>query len=181
MQNNAGSQRADRLQLCAIYGPRDRLIHDTPRQSEPRIRFVRMKPLKQIAALPYVETESGLLVLLITTRSSGRWTIPKGWPKPGISNAEMAAREAFEEAGISGQVSSRSMGSFLYTKRLHLFSWARCNVEVYLLHTLLQHLHWPEKESRRTLWVEPGKAASMVRESQLAMVLRGFDSSAMSL
>ncbi len=99
----------------------------------------------------------------------------------GISDADMAAREAFEEAGISGQVSCRSMGSFLYTKRLHLFSWARCNVEVYLLHTLLQHLRWPEKESRRTLWVEPGKAASMVRESQLARVLRGFNSSAMSL
>jgi 8-oxo-dGTP pyrophosphatase MutT (NUDIX family) len=93
----------------------------------------------------------------------------------------MAVREAFEEAGISGQVSSRPMGSFLYTKRLHLFSWARCNVEVYLLRTLRQHLHWPEKESRRTMWVEPCKAASMVRESQLARVLRGFDSSATSL
>ncbi len=59
-----------------------------------------MEPLKQIAALPYVETERSSLVLLITTRGMGRWSIPKGWPKPGLSYPELAAREAFEEAGV---------------------------------------------------------------------------------
>lgn len=136
-----------------------------------------MTPLKQVAALPYVETPSGLLVLLITTRGLGRWTIPKGWPKPGMSDAELAAREAFEEAGIAGEMSPRPIGNFAYTKRLHLFSWVRCKVDTYLLHASCQHLSWPEKESRRTMWVEPSKAASMVRESQLATVLREFDCS----
>ncbi|WP_425283544.1 NUDIX domain-containing protein [Methyloceanibacter superfactus] len=56
-------------------------------------------PMKQVAALPFVNTQSGPLVLLITTRAMGRWTIPKGWAKPDMTNAEMAAREAFEEAG----------------------------------------------------------------------------------
>jgi 8-oxo-dGTP pyrophosphatase MutT (NUDIX family) len=133
-----------------------------------------MTPLKQIAALPYVETADGRLVLLITTRRLGRWTIPKGWPKAGMADHEMAAREAFEEAGIEGETSPQPIGTFLYVKRLHLFSWARCSVEVYLLNANCQHLSWPEKASRRSKWVAPGKAASMVRERQLAKVLRAF-------
>src|SRR5665811_179624 len=51
-------------------------------------------PLKQIAALPIVETAGGPLVLLITTRGRGRWTIPRGWPKPEMTDAELAAQEA---------------------------------------------------------------------------------------
>lgn len=134
-----------------------------------------MEPLKQIAALPYVETEHSSLVLLITTRGRGRWSIPKGWPSPGLSNPELAAREAFEEAGVGGEVSREPIGSYIYTKRLHLFSWIRCHVEVYALGVDLQHLSWPEMESRRLMWVEPSKAATLVRESQLAGVLREFD------
>lgn len=133
-----------------------------------------MAPLKQCAALPCVETERCLLVLLITTRGTGRWTIPKGWPKPGVSNAELAAREAFEEAGVAGEVSRKPIGSFVYTKRLHLFSWVRCRVEVYLLRADRQHLTWPEKESRRLMWVEPSEAATLVRERQLADLLRNL-------
>jgi len=133
-----------------------------------------MTPLKQIAALPYVETVDGRLVLLITTRRLGRWTIPKGWPKPGMADHELAAREAFEEAGIEGEMSAQPIGTFLYLKRLHLFSWARCSVEVYPLNANCQHLSWPEMATRRMRWVAPGKAASMVRERQLARVLRAF-------
>lgn len=133
-------------------------------------------PLKQVAALPLVETESGPLVLLITTRGRGHWTIPKGWPKPGMPDAELAALEAFEEAGVEGEIGARPIGSFLYTKRLHIFSWVRCSVDVYTLKVLCQELDWPEKSARRTMWVEPREAASMVREAQLAEVLREFAS-----
>lgn len=134
-----------------------------------------MEPLQQIAALPYVGTERSILVPLITNRGMGRWTIPKGWPKPRLSDAELAAQEAFEEAGVAGQVSRQPTSHFIYTKRLHLFSWIRCRAEVYLLHAKRQHLSWPEKESRRFMWVEPNKAATLVRERQLADVLREFD------
>ena len=133
-----------------------------------------MEPEKQIGALPYVETERSSLVLLITTRGTGRWTIPKGWPEPGLSNAELAVREAFEEGGVEGEVSREPMSSFIYTKRLHLFSWIRCRVEVYHLKVDRQHLSWPEKASRRLMWVEPSKAATFVKESELASVLRQF-------
>ena len=140
-----------------------------------------MKTLKQVAALPYVETESGLLVLLITTRGLGRWTIPKGWPNALISDADLAARDAFEEAGITGKIGTLPIGNFRSTKRLHLFSWVRCNVEVYPLHAICQHLIWPEKESRKSIWIEPAKAAARVSEPQLAGVLRAFDGSATAM
>jgi 8-oxo-dGTP pyrophosphatase MutT (NUDIX family) len=132
--------------------------------------------MKQVAALPFVNTQSGPLVLLITTRAMGRWTIPKGWAKPDMTNAEMAAREAFEEAGVEGDVSPEPLGSYDYTKRLHLFSWTRCNVDVFGLEVRCQGLDWPEKQSRKLRWVAPDKAAGMVRETQLADVLRIFAS-----
>lgn len=136
-----------------------------------------MKSLKQVAALPYVETERGILLLLITTRGRGRWTIPKGWPKSGLSDSQLAAREAFEEAGVAGEIGSKPIGNFTYTKRLHLFSWVRCSVDVYLLHADRQLLSWPEQESRKLIWIEPSQAVKLVKEPQLANVLREFDRS----
>ena len=134
-----------------------------------------MKPaLKQVAALPLVETTEGPLVLLVTTRGRGHWTIPKGWPKPGMADAELAAREALEEAGVEGDIAPEPLGSFGYTKRLHLFSWARCNVDVYRLAVRCQRLGWPERASRRAVWVAPAKGATMVRERELAAVLAGL-------
>ena len=136
-----------------------------------------MEPLSQCAAIPCVETESGLLVLLITTRGRGRWTIPKGWPKSSVPDSDLAAREAFEEAGVAGEISGKPIGSFSYTKRLHIFSWVRCRVDVYLLLADRQYLSWPEKGSRKLMWVEPSKAATLVRETQLADMLRSLSRS----
>jgi 8-oxo-dGTP pyrophosphatase MutT (NUDIX family) len=131
-----------------------------------------MEPLSQCAALPCVEIEGKLHVLLVTTRGRGRWTIPKGWPKRNKDDPDLAATEAFEEAGVAGEIRREPIGSYLYTKRLHLFSWVRCQVAIYLLHVDRQFLTWPEQDSRKLLWVEPEKAAKLVRDRQLAEFLR---------
>jgi 8-oxo-dGTP pyrophosphatase MutT (NUDIX family) len=131
-------------------------------------------PLKQVAALPFVEVESGPLILLITTRGRGHWTIPKGWPKARLPDVELAALEAFEEAGVEGDIGDQPIGCYAYTKRLHIFSWVRCSVDVYPMQVRLQELDWPQKSSRRAKWVGPDEAVSMVREPQLADVLRDF-------
>lgn len=137
--------------------------------------IAKTKPLlKQVAALPTVETADGPLVLLITTRRRRRWTIPKGWPKPSVSNAELAAREAFEEAGVEGDIGSEPVGHFIYNKRLHIFAWAQCFVEVYQLSVRHQQLDWPEKQSRQIKWVAPDKGAAMIRDPELADFLRNF-------
>jgi 8-oxo-dGTP pyrophosphatase MutT (NUDIX family) len=134
-----------------------------------------MKPLRQCAAIPYVEVGGAVLVLLITTRGTGRWTVPKGWPKRGMGDAELAAQEAFEEAGVAGEITPKPIGSFEYTKRLHLFAWIRCRVAVYLLRADRQYLSWPEKESRNLRWVAPSMAATMVRERQLSALLNALE------
>jgi 8-oxo-dGTP pyrophosphatase MutT (NUDIX family) len=58
----------------------------------------------QYAALPYrARGKSELEVMLVTSRGSRRWIIPKGWPKRGIPAHDTAAKEAFEEAGVIGR------------------------------------------------------------------------------
>ncbi len=128
--------------------------------------------LKQVAVLPVVETEEGLLILLITTRGRGRWTIPKGWPKSGTSDRAMAAKEAAEEAGVSGKIGESPIGSFAYTKRLHFYSWAKCVVDVFMLRVKTHELDWQEKDARKVRWASPDEAAALVSDSELASLLR---------
>lgn len=133
-----------------------------------------MKPLQQVAALAYVETAAGKLVLLVTTRGRGVWTIPKGWPKAKKTKAEVASLEAFEEGGVSGEVGREPLGTYSYTKRLHTFSWVRCRAEVYQIVVERQLLTWPEKAGRKIAWVPLAEAAEMVRESELKHFLRSL-------
>src|ERR1700754_3917375 len=71
----------------------------------------------QFGALPYrFASGGGLQILLITSRTTRRWIIPKGWAIKGSKPWESAAREAYEEAGLRGTVARRPFGSYLYVK-----------------------------------------------------------------
>ncbi|WKL33782.1 NUDIX domain-containing protein (plasmid) [Sinorhizobium meliloti] len=71
----------------------------------------------QIGAICYRVNEMGAVeVLLITTRASGRWTIPKGWPIKNLKPHQAAEREAWEEAGVAGKAKKRALGYFTYLK-----------------------------------------------------------------
>jgi ADP-ribose pyrophosphatase YjhB (NUDIX family) len=121
-----------------------------------------------------VEVSSGRLILLVTTRGRGHWTIPKGWPKAKLSEAAQAAREAYEEAGVEGEIGETPVGTFDYVKRLHFFAWIRCRVTVYPLQVDRQLIDWPERASRKLVWAAPLEAASLVKASQLKALLRAF-------
>lgn len=84
----------------------------------------------------------------------------------------MAAKEAALEAGVEGDIGTQPVGSFGYTKRLHLFSWTKCQVEVYKLHVRLHRLQWREKEARKMRWASPDEVASLVADIELASLLR---------
>jgi 8-oxo-dGTP pyrophosphatase MutT (NUDIX family) len=129
-----------------------------------------MEPLKQYAVLPFIEGPEGLRVLLVSSRGTGRWVIPKGWPKSNMSGRDLAALEAFEEAGLGGEVATEPIGSFDYTKRLHFLAWARCRVVVYPMKVTHQLMRWPEQATRRQTWVGPEQAADLVREPGLAQI-----------
>lgn len=128
----------------------------------------------QHAALPYVEAGGGVLVCLITSRGSGRWVVPKGWPKTGMAPHELAELEAYEEAGLQGHIGKTPLGSFTYAKRLHVFSSVVCTVDVYPLKVRKQLLKWPERKSRHLEWMPPSRAAKLVAEPELASLIEAF-------
>jgi 8-oxo-dGTP pyrophosphatase MutT (NUDIX family) len=127
----------------------------------------------QLAALPFKIESGDLQVLLVTSRETRRWIIPKGWPIRGLQPRDVAAREALEEAGLVGTiVGKHSIGSYHYTKHLPENHEKLCRVKVFLLSVDHQLEEWPEKEQREWQWVTPEKAAHMVDEGGLAEILR---------
>ncbi len=130
----------------------------------------------QYAALPYRFTPAANLeILVVTTRQSRRWIIPKGWPIKGLKPPKSAAREAFEEAGIRGKVGSKSVGVFAYDKLIDGDGiWVRCEVRVFPLLVKRQSQVWPEAEQRRVQWVEPSRAVALIKEPELRTIVAAF-------
>ena len=128
----------------------------------------------QVAALPWRLTEGAVEVMLVTSRGTGRWGLPKGWPEANESLAEAAAREAAEEAGISGGISSRQAGTFYYEKvRSSGLEW-HCEVHVFALEVDAEAQKWPEMKKRRRQWFSVSDAASLVSEPDLAELIERF-------
>src|SRR5262245_3956891 len=128
----------------------------------------------QHGALPFVVGGHGeIRVLLVTTRRRGDWIIPKGWPIRGLTAAATAAREAFEEAGVVGNiVGDKPVGSYRYEKQRTSRKVITCEVFVFLLAVERQLRKWPEKSERDTRWFAPEDAANVVATAGLADVVR---------
>lgn len=133
--------------------------------------------LKQVAALVYRNSGAGPEILLITSRGTGRWVLPKGWPQKGKSLARSALCEAHEEAGVRGCLLSAPIGSFRYDKPADESSPAFAfSVDVFALRFTRQDRHWPEEAVRTLEWFAPRSAAERVIESGLkAMLVRIAD------
>lgn len=129
-------------------------------------------PRAQVAALPVFTDESGeRWVLLITSRETKRWIIPKGWPMRGRKDFNAAAREALEEAGVIGRVGKDPIGRYAYWKRQTDFI-ELCEVDVYQLDVTGQLETWREKGQRETAWFPVDEAAYKVDEPGLRDVIR---------
>ncbi|MDR3439470.1 NUDIX hydrolase [Telmatospirillum sp.] len=129
------------------------------------------KQFRQYAALPYRVKDGELQVILVTTRETHRWIIPKGWPEPNLKGYEVAAQEAFEEAGVTGDVAKKSVGSFLYVKRIDAETRKLCKVTVFPLLVREVLDDWPEKSQRQREWMTPAQAAMLVGEAELIQLL----------
>ncbi|MBL9046282.1 MAG: NUDIX hydrolase [Tabrizicola sp.] len=128
----------------------------------------------QYAALCWRDIGSGLEVLLITSRDTGRWVLPKGWPMQGLAPEMAAAQEAWEEAGVEGQVHPVGLGRYGYLKELGDNRAIPCAVVVYSLHVSSLADRFPERAERRREWFTPDAAANLVSEPELAGLIRGF-------
>ena len=129
----------------------------------------------QFAALPWRLSEGGTRqVMLLTSRETRRWIIPKGWPMKKRKPTEVASQEAYEEAGLIGHiVDKRPVGTFHYEKRLAKKE-VLCQVRVFLFRVDRQLDDWPEKSQRETKWFDANEAASIVDEGGLAEIIERF-------
>lgn len=133
----------------------------------------RLRRAFQIAALVYRWSGDELEILLVTSRETQRWILPKGWPIPGKTAAATAAQEAAEEAGIIGHVIKKPLGRYSSTKRIGETALP-AEVEVYALQFVKQKQKWKERGERSTRWLPAGAAAETVAEPELATVIRAF-------
>ena len=114
-------------------------------------------------------------VLVITSRDTGRWVIPKGWPMDGKSASAAAAREAWEEAGVKGTIGAEPVGSYHYMKGLPHGLKVDCRVRVFPLAVDDVCKNFPEKGERRAEWVDCAEAASRVQEPGLKTLILAFE------
>lgn len=133
-----------------------------------------MKIKQQFAALPFIRRGKHIEVLLITRRRSGRWIIPKGWPEAAMTGPCVAALEAYEEAGLKGQIGEKQIGCFRYLKQLTNGQKVQCNVSVFPLLVTAQYLDWPEKGQRQQRWVKQKKVEGLIEEADLLALIQAF-------
>ena len=129
----------------------------------------------QHGAICWRERNGEVQVLLVSSRRTGRWVIPKGWPEEGEKPPATAYREAAEEAGVEGKVLPVCLGLYSYVKHPDLDDALPCVVAVYPVKVRNLAGNWPEKAERRRKWFSPKKAAAEVGEMELARLIRGFD------
>jgi 8-oxo-dGTP pyrophosphatase MutT (NUDIX family) len=134
----------------------------------------RQEESPQFAALCYRKSGNATKILLITSRDTGRWVIPKGWPVDGMTGAEAAMREAFEEAGAKGRIISEPIGDYRYLKRIGANETLPCRVTVYPMCVEKMLRDFPEKGQRNLKWFNPLKAAEKVQEPELQGILQQF-------
>ncbi|MDO1581141.1 NUDIX hydrolase [Rhizobium oryzicola] len=140
--------------------------------------MLKRPPRQQYAALCYrFEMMNGISVprvLLLTSRETGRWVIPKGWPMKGKRSCAVAAQEAYEEAGVQGNVHKEVFGFYAYLKKRKSGVKVPVKVQVHLLEVTGMLESFPEKESRKLEWVSCEEAAVRVNEPELKGLLLAF-------
>jgi 8-oxo-dGTP pyrophosphatase MutT (NUDIX family) len=127
------------------------------------------KVFKQSGVIPYRVNNGKVEILLITTRNFQHWVIPKGDIPNGMSPPASAAKEAWEEAGVIGQVDTNELGSYKYCKRGKIY-----RVKMYLLSVEMLSEDYPEASKRKRQWVEAAKAIRQVKFNSLKRILKGF-------
>lgn len=130
---------------------------------------------RQVAALPWrADAVAGLQILLVSSRETRRWVIPKGWPMKGKLDHQAAAQEAYEEAGLDGRIVDAPIGDYPYLKRLKSGAARPVTVDVYPMEVTGEHATWPEKGQRTLRWMPPIEAALAVQEPELRDLIARF-------
>ncbi|UXU75431.1 MULTISPECIES: NUDIX hydrolase [unclassified Paracoccus (in: a-proteobacteria)] len=132
----------------------------------------RRPPEMQVAALCRNPATGD--VLLITSRGTGRWVLPKGWPMPGRSLADAALQEAWEEAGVRGRVRQDEIGRYHYDKVQDRGFAIPVEVRIFAVDVDSLGQDFREAAERSRRWFPPDEAAKLVAESGLQQLLRSL-------
>jgi 8-oxo-dGTP pyrophosphatase MutT (NUDIX family) len=146
----------------------------------------KMRPLKissgqkrdvrtQFGTLCYRVQNDKVQILLVTSRGTGRWIMPKGWPMHGATPIEAAAREAWEEAGVEGKIMGNAIGIYSYNKLEDKKDDLPCIVAIFPLKVQRLADDYPEVSMRRRKWFSVEKAAAKLDEPELRQIVRNFD------
>jgi len=120
----------------------------------------------QSGVIPYRVINGKIEIILITSTKHRAWVIPKGGISKGMSAVDSAVKEAWEEAGVIGQVHTQKIGTFKYRKRGNKY-----RVTLFLLSVKTTLDNWPESIQRQRQWLEINQAIRLVKEVSLKRVL----------
>jgi 8-oxo-dGTP pyrophosphatase MutT (NUDIX family) len=135
-------------------------------------------PRTQFAGLPFRIAKAGggkrVEVLMVTSRDSRRWIIPKGWPMDGMTPAAAAAQEVWEEAGATGRVYDHCLGLYSYEKIMDDDLILPIIVAVFPVKVRKLEKDYPEAAQRKRKWMSLKKAANKVEEPDLRQLIATF-------
>lgn len=127
---------------------------------------------QQYGVLPWRKNKYGTMqVLLITSRRRGRWIVPKGWPAEGRPPHMAAALEAFEEAGVIGEIWPSALADYHYMKERKDGTLQRCRVTLFAFFVRGTLTNWPERGERKRKWLPIAEAAQLVDDAELARII----------
>ena len=120
---------------------------------------------EQVAAVCYRLRNTRVQFLLVRTRK-GRWTFPKGCIEPGLTYAQSAALEAFEEAGVHGRLEEVCFARYTLRKRgkLRQNDIVEVVTQCHLCEVL--RLEPPQELNRNPTWFYPEKAKLCLKEDR---------------
>lgn len=130
---------------------------------------------RQYAALCFRVVNDKIRILLITSRGTGRWIVPKGWPMADKAPHLAALQEAREEGGVIGHAWPDPIGEYSYVKQLDSGECVPCIGQVFAVRVRLLKAEYPEANERDRKWFSRKKAARKVDEPELAALIRNFD------
>lgn len=128
----------------------------------------------QFGALCYRIRNEKVQVLIVTSRRTKRWIMPKGWPMDGVTPGDAALQEAWEECGVKGRVKGGIVGFYTYRKEMGE-KRRLCMVIMYAVKVKTLKSKYPEATERKRKWVSVKKAAKLLDDKELAQIVKNFD------
>ncbi|WP_332691220.1 NUDIX hydrolase [Devosia sp.] len=120
---------------------------------------------RQSGALPYAIVDNRVVFLLVTSRRTGRWIFPKGSISSGMTAWDSAAKEALEEAGVSGQIGANAIGTYENTDR-----GVRTEIDLYPLRVEAQLQTWQEMDQRLRHWALLAETKRLLADRSLSSI-----------